>query len=76
MALCAILRGFSQIIAQHRNALNRIQSNPGLDLAKRVRSRAPSCSCLPEHYTVSLQTAQGVTLDLKPTLLDPVNATC
>jgi len=35
------------------------------------------CSCLPEHYTVSLQNASGSkTLLLTPTLLDPVNATC
>ena len=35
-----------------------------------------SCSCLPEHYTVFAQTAAGVTIQLKPTLLDPINATC
>jgi len=35
-----------------------------------------TCSCLPEHYTVSIQTAKGATLPLKPTLIDPVNATC
>jgi hypothetical protein len=35
-----------------------------------------SCACLPEHYTVSLQTANGDALDLKPTTLDTDNATC
>ena len=36
---------------------------------------APStCSCLAEHYTVSLQTAKGATLALKPTLLEADNA--
>lgn len=35
-----------------------------------------SCSCLPEHYTVSLQTATGATLKLTPTLLEADNASC
>ena len=35
-----------------------------------------TCSCQPEHYTVTLQTAKGAALPLKPTLLDPVNTTC
>ena len=35
-----------------------------------------SCACLPEHYTVSLQSAKGAVVDLKPTTLDPDNATC
>ena len=36
-----------------------------------------TCSCLPEHYTVTLQNASGSKrLPLTPTLLDPVNAAC
>jgi hypothetical protein len=35
-----------------------------------------NCSCLPEHYTVSIQTAKGATLPLKPTLLAAENTTC
>jgi hypothetical protein len=35
-----------------------------------------TCSCLPEHYTVFVQTASGATLALTPTLLDPRNTTC
>ena len=35
-----------------------------------------TCSCLPEHYTVTLQTAHGATLALKPASLSPDNITC
>ena len=36
-----------------------------------------TCSCLPEHYTVSVQTALGVTKVLTPTLIDSKdNTTC
>jgi hypothetical protein len=35
-----------------------------------------TCSCLPEHYTVSLQTDSGATLALKPGSLAADNATC
>jgi len=36
-----------------------------------------SCSCLPEHYTVFVQTATGATLALTPTVLDTThNTTC
>jgi hypothetical protein len=36
----------------------------------------PGCKCAPEHYTVSLQTAAGAILDLKPVQLDAHNTTC
>ena len=36
-----------------------------------------SCSCLPEHYTVSVQTAAGAYLKLTPTLIESAdNTTC
>jgi len=35
-----------------------------------------TCSCMPEHYTVFVQTAAGATLQLTPTYLDPSNTTC
>ena len=35
-----------------------------------------NCSCLPEHYTVSLQSAKGAIVPLTPTLLDPLNTAC
>jgi hypothetical protein len=35
-----------------------------------------SCSCLPEHYTVSLQTAKGATLALVPMTVEADNVTC
>jgi len=35
-----------------------------------------TCSCLPEHYTVSIQSAKGTTLPLRPTLLETENTTC
>jgi hypothetical protein len=34
------------------------------------------CTCMPEHYTVTLQTATGMNLPLKPVLLDVNNTTC
>jgi len=35
-----------------------------------------TCKCPPEHFTVSVQTATGATLPLKPTTLAADNATC
>ena len=35
-----------------------------------------TCSCLPEHYTVTLQTASGLALTLKPGILAADNVTC
>jgi hypothetical protein len=34
------------------------------------------CTCLPEHYTVTLQTTTGTNLPLKPVQLDTNNLTC